>query len=75
MDRYKSLITTNDTQVEQCELFNAMEKSARNLLQGLRSMRSSSTFSSSRTRFDWLDDSERGSLKRSPDVSICAVRN
>jgi len=65
MDRYKSLIATNDTRVDQYELFDAMEKNARNLLRGLRSMRSSS----SRPRYEWLDDSDRGSTKRSPDVS------
>ncbi|CAO3696702.1 unnamed protein product [Umbelopsis ramanniana] len=64
MDRYKSLIAANDTRVDQYELFDAMEKNARNLLRGLRSMRSSS----SRPRYEWLDDSDRGSSKRSPDM-------
>lgn len=66
MDRYKSWIATNDTRVDQYELFDAMEKNARNLLRGLKSMRSSS----SRPRYEWLDDSDRGSTKRSPDVSV-----
>jgi hypothetical protein len=65
MDRYKSLIATNDTRVDQYELFDAMEKNARNVLRGLRNMRSSS----SRPRYEWLEDSDRGSTKRSPDVS------
>jgi hypothetical protein len=62
MDRFKSLIHSNQAQLEQIEMFNNMSQNANSLLQSLKNMKTS------RAQLKWLHDPERAP-KRSPEVS------
>ncbi|KAJ2963154.1 hypothetical protein NQZ79_g1874 [Umbelopsis isabellina] len=61
MDRFKSLIHSNEARPEQIEMFNNMNQNAYNLLQSLKKMKTSTT------QLKWLHDSDRGIRKRSPE--------
>lgn len=63
MDRFKSLIHSNEARPEQIEMFNNMNQNAYNLLQSLKKMKTSTT------QLKWLHDSDRGIRKRSPEVN------
>lgn len=70
MDRFKSLIHSNEARPEQIEMFNDMNRNAYNLLQSLKNMKTS------RTHLKWLHDSDVETRKRSPEVkTIDFVRN
>jgi hypothetical protein len=67
MDRYKTLINSNNNRLEQYELFDAMAKNAHHLLHTLQGMRSA------RPRFEKVEDPDRGT-KRSPEVNACHAK-